>query len=140
MCIKYFKLKSLNNLFLLLVSLYVLFTPQQLSSFLFSGYTLIISCFPKTSQQRKMIYNTQSQWDRLIVELQARCGLRIGELLKIRVSDVSGRSITLREPKSGKEAEMAYMPEKPHFSRENVTLDIRTGGSAGIDRSIQITS
>ncbi len=49
--------------------------------------------------------------DRLILELQARCGLRIGELLKIKVSDVSDRTITLREPKSGKESELAYMPE-----------------------------
>jgi len=47
----------------------------------------------------------------LLLELQARCGLRIGELLKIRASDVSDRTIILREPKSGKEMEMAYMPE-----------------------------
>jgi integrase/recombinase XerD len=59
----------------------------------------------------EMIYNTKRQRDRLILELQARCGLRIGELLKIKVSDVSDRTITLREPKSGKEAERAYMPE-----------------------------
>jgi integrase/recombinase XerD len=59
----------------------------------------------------EMIYNTKRQRDRLILELQARCGLRIGELLKIKVSDVSDRTITLREPKSGKEAESAYMPE-----------------------------
>jgi integrase len=59
----------------------------------------------------EMIYNTKRQRDRLILELQARCGLRIGEVLKIKVSDVSDRTITLREPKSGKEAEMAYMPE-----------------------------
>jgi integrase/recombinase XerD len=59
----------------------------------------------------EMIYNTARQRDRLILELQARCGLRIGELLKIKVSDVSDRTITLREPKSGKDAEMAYMPE-----------------------------
>ena len=54
----------------------------------------------------EMIYNTRMQRDRLILELQARCGLRIGELLKLKVSDVSDRTITLREPKSGKEAEM----------------------------------
>jgi integrase/recombinase XerD len=59
----------------------------------------------------EMIYNTTRQRDRLILELQARCGLRIGELLKIRMSDVSDRTITLREPKSGKETERAYMPE-----------------------------
>lgn len=59
----------------------------------------------------EMIYNTKRHRDRLILELQARCGLRIGELLKIKVSDVSDRTITLREPKSGKETELAYMPE-----------------------------
>ena len=59
----------------------------------------------------EMIYNTKRQRDRLILELQARCGLRIGELLKIKGSDVADRTITLREPKSGKETERAYMPE-----------------------------
>lgn len=59
----------------------------------------------------EMIYKAKRHRDRLILELQAKCGLRIGELLKIRVSDVSDRTITLREPKSGKEAEKAYMPE-----------------------------
>jgi len=59
----------------------------------------------------EMIYNSKSQRDRLILELQARCGLRIGELLKIRVSDVSDRTLVLRDHKSGKEAEIAYMPE-----------------------------
>jgi integrase/recombinase XerD len=59
----------------------------------------------------EMIYNTTRQRDRLILELQARCGLRIGELLKIKASDVSDRTITLREPKSGKDTERAYMPE-----------------------------
>jgi len=55
-----------------------------------------------------MIYNTKKQRDRLILELQARCGLRIGELLKTKVSDVSDRTISLREPKSGKDAETVF--------------------------------
>jgi integrase/recombinase XerD len=59
----------------------------------------------------EMIYNTKRLRDRLILELQVRCGLRIGELLKIKMADVSDRTITLWEPKSGKEAERAYMPE-----------------------------
>ena len=65
--------------------------------------------FPRKILEREtvdeMIYNTKRQRDRLILELPARCGLRIGELLKIKASDVSDRTITLREPKSGKEAE-----------------------------------
>lgn len=69
----------------------------------------------------EMIYNTKRQRDRLILELQARCGLRIGELLKIRVSDVSDRTITLREPKSGKDTERAYMPENVSKSWRNTS-------------------
>lgn len=34
-----------------------------------------------------------------------------GELLNIRASDVSARTIILRGPKSGKDTEIAYMPE-----------------------------
>ncbi len=49
---------------------------------------------------------------RLILELQARCGLRIGEVLKLKASDVMDRKLLIREPKSGKEAETAFMPEK----------------------------
>jgi integrase/recombinase XerD len=60
----------------------------------------------------EVIYNTKNLRDRLMVELQARCGLRIGESLKIKVSDVSDRKLTLRTPKSGKESEVAFMPEQ----------------------------
>jgi len=60
----------------------------------------------------EVIYNTKNLRDRLMVELQARCGLRIGESLKIKVSDVSDRKLTLRAPKSGKESEVAFMPEQ----------------------------
>ena len=60
----------------------------------------------------ELIYKAKNLRDRLIFELQARCGLRIGELLKIKVSDVSDRKLILRGPKSGKESEVAFMPEQ----------------------------
>ncbi|OGP87446.1 MAG: integrase [Deltaproteobacteria bacterium RBG_16_48_10] len=60
----------------------------------------------------ELIYNTQTLRDRLILELQARCGLRIGEALKIKVSDVLDRKLILKEPKSWKELEVAFMPEQ----------------------------
>jgi integrase/recombinase XerD len=60
----------------------------------------------------ELIYNTQRLRDRLILEVQARCGLRIGEALKIKVSDVVDRKLVLNEPKSGKELEVAFMPEQ----------------------------
>lgn len=60
----------------------------------------------------EMIYSARCLRDRLILELQARCGLRVGELLQLKVADVSERKLILQEPKSGKESEVAYMPEQ----------------------------
>jgi len=60
----------------------------------------------------ELIYSTTSPMDRFILELQARCGLRIGEVLKLKGSDVMDRKLLIREPKSGKETEMAFMPEQ----------------------------
>ena len=59
----------------------------------------------------EIIFNSQSARDRLILELQARCGLRIGEVLNLRASDISARKLMIQEPKSGRDAEIAFMPE-----------------------------
>jgi integrase/recombinase XerD len=59
----------------------------------------------------EIIFNSRSVRDRLILELQARCGLRIGEVLNLRASDVSGRKLLIQESKSGRDAEVAFMPE-----------------------------
>ncbi len=59
----------------------------------------------------EIIFNSRSARDRLILELQARCGLRIGEVLSLRASDVSGRKLIIQQPKSGRDAEVAFMPE-----------------------------
>ena len=59
----------------------------------------------------EIIFNSRSVRDRLILELQARCGLRIGEVLNLRASDVSGRKLIIQEPKSGRDAEVSFMPE-----------------------------
>jgi integrase len=59
----------------------------------------------------EIIFNSKNTRDRLILELQARCGLRIGEVLNLKVSDVSQRKLMLQEPKSGREVEVAFMPE-----------------------------
>jgi len=60
----------------------------------------------------ELIFNCKGLRDRLIFELQSRCGARIGEVLKIRVKDVDGRRIVLHNPKSGKENEAIFMPEQ----------------------------
>jgi integrase/recombinase XerD len=83
---------------------------------------LLVKLFrkPKKTQRKildkeivdEMIYKTKNIRDRLILELQARCGLRVGELLKLKASDVVDRKLVLQEPKSGKESELAFMPEQ----------------------------
>jgi len=59
-----------------------------------------------------MIFRTRSQRNRLMLELMARGGMRIGEVLKIGACDVEDQKIILHEPKSGKESEAVYNPEK----------------------------
>ena len=60
----------------------------------------------------EVIFNSKNLRDRLVLELQSRCGARIGEVLKIRVKDIDGRKIIVHDPKSGKETEIIFMPEQ----------------------------
>jgi integrase len=39
-------------------------------------------------------------------------GMRIGEVLKLTLNDVEDQSLLLREPKSGKEREVVFIPQK----------------------------
>ena len=79
----------------------------------------------------EIIFNAHTVRDRLILELQARCGLRIGESLKITVRDVSDRKLVLRGPKSGKESEVAFVPEQiakrlhDYIQQENLSPEDR---------------
>jgi len=59
----------------------------------------------------EVIFRCENERDRIMLELMARSGLRIGEVLKMRPCDVEGRKITLEAPKSGKDIEYAYMTE-----------------------------
>jgi len=49
---------------------------------------------------------------RLLIELKARGGMRIEEVLKLTPNDVQDRKLYLKEPKSGREAEVAFIPQK----------------------------
>ena len=50
--------------------------------------------------------------NRLILKLMARGGMRIGEVLKLRLKDLQDRKLVLSEPKSGKEYEFVFIPQK----------------------------
>jgi integrase/recombinase XerD len=60
----------------------------------------------------EIIFRTTKTRNRLILELMARGGMRIGEVLKLRFKDIDERKLILREPKSGKEYEIVFIPQK----------------------------
>jgi integrase len=60
----------------------------------------------------EIIFRTTKIRDRLISELMARGAMRIGEVLKLTPNDIDERKLLLREPKSGREAEMIFIPQK----------------------------
>lgn len=82
----------------------------------------------------EIIFNSKNIRDRLILELQARCGLRVGEVLNLKVSDVSQRRLMLQEPKSGRGVEVAFMPEhiatrlSDYIASRNLSPDDRVFG------------
>jgi integrase len=60
----------------------------------------------------EIIFRTTKVRNRLILELMARGGMRIGEVLKLRLGDLQDRKLVLREPKSGREYEFVFIPQK----------------------------
>jgi len=47
-----------------------------------------------------------------MLELMARGGMRIGEVLSLRVRDVEDYKLYLTSPKSGQENEVVFIPKK----------------------------
>ena len=60
----------------------------------------------------EIIFRTQNQRNRLMLELMARSGMRIGEVLKLTPSDIENRKAIIKDPKSGREAEAVFLPQK----------------------------
>jgi len=42
----------------------------------------------------------------------ARGGMRVGEILKLTLRDIEDRKVIIRDPKSGKEVEVVFIPQK----------------------------
>ena len=49
----------------------------------------------------EIIFRTTNVRNRLILELMARGGMRIGEVLKLRFCDIENRKLIIKDPKSG---------------------------------------
>jgi integrase/recombinase XerD len=60
----------------------------------------------------EVIFRTSKPRNRLILELMARGGMRISEVLKLTPSDIHDRRLNLREPKSGREQEFIFIPQR----------------------------
>ena len=60
----------------------------------------------------EMVFRTENPRDRLMLELMARAGMRVGEVLKLTPKDIEDRKVIIRDPKSGKELEMVFIPLK----------------------------
>ncbi len=60
----------------------------------------------------EIIFRTRKSRNRLMLELMARGGMRIGEVLKLTLRDIQDRKLIIQEPKSRKQREFVFIPQK----------------------------
>jgi len=60
----------------------------------------------------EIIFRTTKVRNRLMLELMARGGMRVGEVLKLNAADVDDQKLTGRNPESGKTSEAVFIPKK----------------------------
>ena len=84
----------------------------------------------------EIIFRTTNPRNRLMLELMARGGMRVSEVLKLTPNDVDGRKLTLRDPKSGKQLELVFIPQKvadrhlrPHDLRRHAATHASRSGT-----------
>ena len=84
----------------------------------------------------EIIFRTIKPRNRIMLELMSRAGMRISEVLKLTPNDVDGRKLTLNGPKSGKDKEVVYIPQK---LSNRLNEYIQDKGFAPEDRIFPIT-
>ena len=60
----------------------------------------------------EIIFRTTNPRNRIMLELISRAGMRISEVLKLTPNDIDGRKLILRHPKSGRDKELVYIPQR----------------------------
>jgi site-specific recombinase XerD len=60
----------------------------------------------------EIIFRTNNVRNRLMLELMARGGMRVGEVLKLTPNDIIDRKLILNDTKSGKDQELIFIPQK----------------------------
>ena len=67
-----------------------------------------------------------------MLELQARAGMRIGEVLKLTPSDIDGVKVRIRNPKSGREQETVFITRRISERLRNHIRDLNIAPSERI--------
>ena len=80
----------------------------------------------------EIIYTTEKIRDRLMLELQARAGMRIGEVLKLTPNDIDGVKVRIRNPKSGREQETVFITRRISERLRNHIRDLNIAPSERI--------
>lgn len=84
----------------------------------------------------EIIFRTTKLRNRLILELMARGGMRVGEVLKLTPENVIDQKLVLQRPKSGNEAEIVFVPKR---IADRLNVYIRERGIKTGDRIFPIT-
>jgi integrase/recombinase XerD len=84
----------------------------------------------------EMVFRTENPRNRLMLELMARGGMRIGEVLQLTPRDSEDRRVIIRNPKSGRESEVVFIPQKV---AERLREYIRDKGMRADQRIFPIT-
>ena len=84
----------------------------------------------------EIIFKTEKPRNRLMLELMARGGMCIGEVLKLRTMDVDERNLLIKNPKSGRQTEVVYIPQKV---ADRLQKYISDNGIEPDDRTFPIT-
>lgn len=73
----------------------------------------------------EIIFRTTKTRNRLMLELMARGGMRIGKVLKLRLRDLQDRKLILQESKSGLERIIVFIPQKVADRLREYALEVR---------------
>ena len=84
----------------------------------------------------EIIFRTTKVRNRLILELMARGGMRVGEVLNLTATDLDDQKLTIKNPKSGKRAEVVFIPKKV---ADRLKDYIKTKGIAGQQKIFPIS-
>ncbi len=60
----------------------------------------------------EVIFRTLNVRNRIMLELKARGGMRISEVLGLKPVDIDDQKLLLHDPKSGREREIVFIPKK----------------------------